>query len=140
GARRLKALAVSYDWMHATLDEELRNRVGRTALKYCQALYDSGEIEPDCFLLGHAINQMPFVLMAAVAIGDEIDGGREAAHFQNDIMRRLVRQLPAYRHFLEHDCFQQSFSYTATYMGELPYLFQTIEAALGIEMFRPNDW
>jgi hypothetical protein len=137
GARRLKALAVSYDWLHDAMDDELRRHVGRTALAYCKALYDSGEVEPDCFLLGHAINQMPFILMAAIGIGDEIDGAR---WFIEDVLNRMDRQLPCYRHFLERGCFQQSFSYTATYVGELPYLFQAVEAGLGIEMFKPNGW
>jgi hypothetical protein len=137
GARRLKALAASYDWMHGTLGDDLRRQVGQKALAYCQALYDSGEIEPEHFLLGHAINQMPFVLMAGIAVGDEIDG---ATRFVEDVMRRMDRQLPCYRHFLEKDCFQQSYSYTSTYVGEFPYLFQAIEAGLGVEMYRANPW
>ena len=138
GARRLKALAMSFDWMHAALGDELRRRVGVKALQYCKALYDSEEIEPGhCYLAGHAINQMPFVLMAAVGIGDEIDGTQPLI---DDMLRRTEIQLATYRHFLEQDCFQQSFSYTATYVGEFPYLFQTIEAGLGVEMYRPNAW
>jgi hypothetical protein len=141
GARRLKTLAASYDWMHAALGEAgLRERVGRRALEYCQALYDSGEIEPDCYLLGHAINQMPFVLMAAIAVGDEIDGGAATRPLIEDMLRRTELQLEGYRHFLEQDCFQQSFSYTSTYVGEFPYLFGAVEAGLGIEMYRPNAW
>jgi hypothetical protein len=124
GARRLKALAAAYDWMHDFLDEDLRRRVGLRALEYCQALYDSGEVEPGCYLLGHAINQMPFILMAAIAIGDEIEGAR---WFLNDTMRLMQLQVPCYRHFLEQDCLQQSFSYTSTYVGEFPYLFHAIE-------------
>jgi heparin/heparan-sulfate lyase len=106
-------------------------------LAYGQALYDSGEIEPDCFLLGHAINQMPFVLMAAIGIGDEIDG---TDVLLEDMLWRMDRQMPGYRHFLERDCFQQSYSYTCTYVGEFPYLFQAIESGLGTEMFQANAW
>ena len=145
GARRLKALAVCYDWLHVAMGDDLRRRVGHTALQYCQALYDSGEVEPDCYFLGHAINQMPFILMAGIAIGDKTDG---ADRFVEDTLRRWGRQMPGYRHFLEQDCFQQSFSYTATYVGEFPNLFHAIEAGLtsassvepGIEMYRPNTW
>src|SRR5207247_9703626 len=115
GARRLKALAASYDWMHAALGDDLRPRVGRKALAYCQALYDSGEVEPGIYFLGHAINQMPFILMAGIGIGDEIDG---AEHFVHDTLDRWEKQMPCYRHFLEQDCFQQSYSYTSTYVVE----------------------
>ena len=31
-------------------------------------------------------------------------------------------------------------SYTSTYVGEFPFIFQAIEAGLGIEMYRPNAW
>ncbi|MEA2711716.1 MAG: heparin/heparan-sulfate lyase [Phycisphaerales bacterium] len=137
GARRLKALAASYDWMHAALGDELRERVGRRALEYCQALYDSGEVEPDCYFLGHAINQMPFILMAGIAIGDELPG---ATRFVEDTLDRWEKQSPCYRHFLEQECFQQSMSYTCTYVAEFPWLFSAIEAGLGIEMYRPNAW
>ncbi|MGB7159727.1 MAG: heparinase II/III family protein, partial [Tepidisphaeraceae bacterium] len=137
GARRLKALAASYDWMHDALGDDLRQRIGRKALEYCQALYDSGEVEPDVYFAGHAINQMPFILMAGIAIGSEIDG---ATWFVEDTLRRWDRQMPCYRHFLEHDCFPQSIPYTSTYVGEFPWLFQAIDAGLGIEMYRPNAW
>ena len=142
GARRLKALAGGYDWLHGALDPELRNAVAQRALSYCQALYDSEEVEPDCFLLGHAINQMPFILMAGIAIGDELGGeaSSRAWHFIEDTLRRLERQLAAYRYFLVRDCFQQSMSYTSTYVGEFPYIFHAMEAGLGVEMYRPNAW
>ncbi|MEX0777853.1 MAG: heparinase II/III family protein [Phycisphaeraceae bacterium] len=141
GARRLKALAACYDWLHDVLDsageEGLRLRVGRRALAYCQALYDSGEVEPGCYFLGHAINQMPAILMAAIAIGDEIDGAR---WFLDDTLARWDQQVKGYRHFLEQDCFQMSYSYTCTYTSEFPYIFQAIEAGLGIAMFSANPW
>jgi hypothetical protein len=137
GARRLKALAWAYDWMHDALPEDLRRAVGERALEYCQALYDTGEVEPGCYFLGHAINQMPAILMAGIAIGDEIQGAR---WFVEDTVRRMELQLPCYRHFLERDSFQQSYSYTTTYMGELPWLFQAMEAGLGIEMYQRNAW
>jgi hypothetical protein len=137
GARRLKALAGCYDWVHDALGAGLRDRVGRKALQYCQALYDSGEVEPGCYFLGHAINQMPFIAMAAIGIGEEIDG---AGHFLQDTLARWDRQAAGYRHFLEQDCFQQSMSYTSTYVGEFPYLFHAFEAGLGMEMYRSNAW
>ena len=140
GARRLKALACAYDWMHAALDPDLRERVGRRALAYCQALYDSEEVEPGCYFLGHAINQMPFILMAGIAVGDEIDGGVASRRFIEDTLDRWEKQSACYRHFLEEECFQQSMSYTCTYLGEFPWLFSAIEAGLGIEMYRPNAW
>jgi hypothetical protein len=148
GARRLKAFAACYDWLHASLGDELRDRVGRTALDYCQALYDSGEVEPDCFFLGHAINQMPFILMAAIAVGDEIDDGTRSRHFIADVLDRWQKQMLCYRRFLEQDCFQQSMSYSCTYVGEFPYLFNAIEAGLtsvgsvepSIEMYRSHAW
>lgn len=139
GARRLKALAASYDWMHAALPPTARSAIAQLCLDYCQALYDSGEVEPEVYLLGHAINQMPFILMAGIAIGDELPGSR-ARWFIEDTLRRWERQSAGYRHFLEQDCFQQSMSYTSTYVGEFPYLFHAIEAGLGIEMYRPNSW
>ena len=140
GARRLKALAASYDWMHAALGEELRREVGLKALEYCQALYDSGEVEPGCYFLGHAINQIPFILMAGIAIGDEIDGGDRSRHFISDTLDRWEKQAACYRHFLEQECFQQSMSYTCTYVSEFPWMFSAIEAGLGVEMYRPNAW
>jgi hypothetical protein len=140
GARRLKALACAYDWMHAALDPELRERVGRAALAYCRALYDSEEVEPGCYFLGHAINQMPFILMAGIAVGDEIDGGVASRRFIEDTLDRWEKQSACYRHFLEEECFQQSMSYTCTYLGEFPWLFNAMEAGLGIEMYRPNAW
>ena len=139
-ARRIKALAAAYDYLHEPLGDELRRQVGLKALAYSQALYDSGEIEPDCYFLGHAINQMPFVLMAGIAIGDEIDGGAKSIPLVADMLRRWEKQMPCYRHFLEQDCFQQSFSYTSTYVGEFPWIFNAVEAGLGIEMYRPNAW
>lgn len=138
GARRLKALACSYDWFHATLSPALRARIGEACMAYSQALYDTEEIEEGCYLLGHAINQMPFVLMAGIATADEI--GERAHHFIADMLRRTKLQLECYRNFLEKDCFQQSMSYTSTYMGELPWLFQAIEKGLGQPMFAPNAW
>jgi hypothetical protein len=141
GARRLKALAASYDWLHAALDPALRERVGQAALAYCQALYDSQEIEPaewSCDLAGHAINQMPFVLMAAIGIGDEIGAGEQTRRLMDDMLARTQRQFACYRHFLEKDCFPQSMPYTCTYVGEFPYLFGAFEAGLGIEMYRPH--
>ncbi len=137
GARRLKALAVSYDWMHQALGDDLRKSVGEKALAYCQALYDSQEVEPEVYFLGHAINQMPFILMAAIGIGDELPGTN---FFLEDTMRRWEQQMLGYRRFLEQDCFQQSFTYTSTYVGEFPYLFTTVEAGLGVPMYRPNAW
>jgi heparin/heparan-sulfate lyase len=141
GARRLKALAVSYDWLHAALDPALRERIGRQALAYCQALYDSEEIERgSCYLAGHAINQMPFVLMAAIGIGDELGAGEQTSRLIDDMLLRTERQFACYRHFLEQDCFPQSMTYTCTYVGEFPYLFSAFEAGLGIEMYRPHAY
>jgi hypothetical protein len=140
GARRLKALAATYDWLHPALPADLRHTVGTRALEYCQALYDSGEVEPGIYLLGHAINQMPFILMAGIAVGDEIDAGRRSRQFIADTLARWEQQAKGYRHFLEQSCFQQSMSYTSTYVGEFPYLFSAIEAGLGVEMYRSNEW
>jgi heparin/heparan-sulfate lyase len=142
GARRLKALATAYDWMHAALGDGLRREVGLKALQYCQALYDSGEVETGNYFLGHAINQMPFILMAGIAVGDELDGdaAKRANHFIADTLDRWEKQSICYRHFLDQECFQQSMSYTCTYLGEFPWLFSAMEAGLGIEMYRPNAW
>ncbi len=137
GARRLKALACAYDWLHGVLNPDMRRRVGQQALAFCQALYDSGEIEPTAFLSGHGINQIPYTAMAGIAIGDELDG---ALDIVSDAMSRLEKMLQCYRHFLEKSSFPKSYSYTCTYMGELPYLFQAMEAGLGIDAFEKHAW
>lgn len=137
GARRLKALACAYDWLHACLPGGVRERVGQAALEYCQALHDSGEIEPTTFFVGHNVNQVPYVLMAGIAIGDELPRAR--GYIEN-ILWRLERAWPGYRCFLEKESFPMSYSYTSTYAGELPYLFQAAEAGLGLRWFEEHAW
>jgi len=137
GARRLKALACAYDWLHGFLPGAVRERVGRAALAYCQAIYDSGEIEVGTCFCGHNVNQIPYVLMAGIAVADELPRGRD---YIENILWRLGLTLPGYRFFLEKESFQMSYSYTSTYVSELPYIFQAAEIGLGLRWFEEQEW
>jgi heparin/heparan-sulfate lyase len=80
---------------------------------------------------------MPAILMACIGMADEVDG---AHRFLENQLWRLDQHLPAYKRFLDKDSFQQSYSYTSTYMRELPLLFQLLGKGLGEEMFQKNRW
>jgi hypothetical protein len=154
GSFRLKTVACCYDWLHDALPEDLRKRVGQRALDQSQALYNSEEVDYSTFLAGHAINQIPYILMAGLAIGD--DFGTSAAHeprplplgthahpaqeYVNDVLYRIEMMFACYKHFMDGHSFSQSYAYSLAYIGEIPYLLQLLEKGLGEDAFKQNGW
>ncbi len=154
GSFRLKTVACCYDWLHGALSDDLRVRVGQRALDQSQALFNSEEIHYATFLAGHGINQVPYVLMAGLAIGEEMGGGvaheprpltvgthtHLAPEYINAILYRLENKFACYKHFMDGHSFSQSYAYSLAYIGEIPYLLQLLEAGLGQDAFRQNSW
>jgi len=91
--RRLRALASVYDWAFDALSEELRERIAEACLAYTRAIYNAGEVEQSGFLAGHAVNMMPSILEAGLALGDE-GAGRAMI---TAVLRWLDRAVPNYK-------------------------------------------
>jgi heparin/heparan-sulfate lyase len=153
GSFRLKTLACCYDWLHGQLPGDLRERVGRRALDQSQALYNSEEVDPQTFLAGHAINQIPYILMAGMAVGNDFGADippvarplvvgshtHEAPEYINDVLYRIENKFACYKHFMDGHSFSQSYAYSLAYIGEIPYLLQLMEN-LGLPGFKQHAW
>jgi heparin/heparan-sulfate lyase len=155
GSSRLKTLACCYDWLHGALSDDLRVRVGQRALEQSQALYNSEEVEPHAFVAGHGVNQVPYILMAGLAVGEDF-GGAEIPHvprpltigphthnaieYVNEVLWRIEQMFACYKHFLDGYSFSQSYAYSLAYVGEIPYMLQLMERGCGIDAFKNNPW
>ena len=136
GQRRLRALAYVYDWAFDALGEELRERIAASCVAYTRAIYNAGEVELGAFLAGHAVNMMPYILSAGLAIADE-GGGRSMILA---VLRWLDRAVPNWKFFLEHGGFQQSYAYTAAYIPDALHMFALLENGLGQNRIAENPW
>lgn len=135
----MKALGCAYDWLHDLLDDATREEVAGRALQWCRSVYISKEVDPREYFYGHYFNQIPYVMMATLAIADEYQAPRSLGLLQNAVWR-LNRSISGQRYFLESSCFPMSYPYTSTYIGELPYLFQCSDVALGTRLFAESRW
>ncbi|HEY3322900.1 MAG TPA: heparinase II/III family protein [Planctomycetota bacterium] len=137
GSVRLRALACAYDWCHNALPEITRRLIAHRALSYAHVLYSNGEVWPNNYVAGHDVNSLPPILMAAIGMSGEIFG---ADALLADALRHTEGMLGCYKYFLEHDSFPQSYSYTGTYMFEIPCYFQLLQTAYGRDCFAENPW
>jgi predicted amidohydrolase len=135
GQRRLRALACVYDWAFDALSEELRERIADACVAYTRAIY-GGEIEVSAFIAGHAVNMMPYILAAGLAIADEGAGRTLITAF----LRWFDKALPNWKFFLEKNSFQQSYAYTAAYVPDALYMLRLMETGLGMDLFEQNAW
>ncbi|MCY3020134.1 MAG: heparinase II/III family protein [Planctomycetota bacterium] len=137
GSARIRAMACAYDWCHDALPPLQREFIGHRALAYSHLLYSNGEVWPGNNAAGHDVNSFPPILMAAIGMSGEIFG---AEPLLADAVQHTRGMLACYRHFLEGDSFSQSYSYTSTYMHELPHYFQLAETAFGWDWFSEHSW
>jgi len=135
--RRIRALAFVYDWCHAELSPHERQRIAHCAIAHAHQLHANDELYPDNHVAGHEVNMMPHILAAGFAIGDEIYGARAMLE---DAFARTKKMMECYQYFLEKDCFQQSYSYTAAYVPELSTIFEIVDKALGTHWFQEHAW
>ena len=135
--RRIRALAFVYDWCFPELDAHLRQRIAHCAIAHAHGLHANEEIWPDNHVAGHEANMMPHILAAGFAIGDDVYGARPMLE---DALARTQKMIECYGYFLEKDCFQQSYSYTAAYVPELPIIFEIVGKALGRDWFTEHAW
>ena len=135
----MKAMGCAYDWLHDVLDDATREQVAGRALQWCRSVYLSKEVDPREYFYGHYFNQIPYIMMCGLAIADEYQGQNSLGLLQNAVWR-LNRSISGQRYFLESSCFPMSYPYTCTYIGELPYLFQCSDVALGARLFAESRW
>ncbi|HYF50749.1 MAG TPA: heparinase II/III family protein [Planctomycetota bacterium] len=135
--RRIRACAFVYDWCFNEIDAHLRQRIAHCAIAHTHGLHANDEIWPDNHVAGHEVNMMPHILAAGVAFGDEVYGARPMLE---DAFERTKKMIECYGYFLEKDCFQQSYPYTAAYVPELSTIFEVVDKAFGTNWFKEYGW
>jgi hypothetical protein len=135
--RRIRALGCAYDWCHDAFPPMLLERMAHGALAIGHALYANHEMYPNNHVAGHEVNMVPHLLEACIAIGDEHFGARALLA---DVVDRFDKMLACYQFFLEKECFQQSYSYTAAYVPEIATCFHLLQAATGVDWYAKNPW
>jgi len=134
---RLRALGCAYDWCHNAFSPLLLERMAHAAVAIGHQLYAVHEMYPNNHVAGHEVNMVPHLFEACIAIGDEHFGARELL---TDVEDRFTKMLACYKHFLESESFQMSYSYTAAYVPEIASCFHLLQAATGIDHYAKNPW
>jgi hypothetical protein len=135
--RRVRALAIAYDYTHGTLDEPFKKRIIKNIEDCIEATYASGEaVDDGQYLAGHVANEVPQFFAAGITIGDEGNGRAMMAR----CIRYLDRFLQNAKFFLETDSFQQSYPYSCTYITEIATIFRLLETGFGQNPAPHNMW
>jgi len=140
GNMRLWALSAYYDWCHRGLSEDERAEVRRVMLQYVDLLYrdELNNISAGTsYIAGHGVNQVPAVMLAAVALYGEDPRGEELI---GKMLKRCREMFRCYEYYLREGSFYMWWAYGVTYMRELPPIFNIARYSLGLDWWTECSW